>query len=97
MKGNHTMRDMTIRPIRRECFVPGCRNVNSFVASRSREMPVGVVICAKCAEDLYLALYPKKEEPDAEEAKKEAVEAPAEDTEEAPAKKPVRKKKEDKA
>ena len=95
MKGN-TMRDITLRPIRRECFVPGCRNVNSFVASRSREMPVGVVICAKCAEDIYLAMYPKKEETVEETPVAAAVEAPEPTIEETPPKKTARKKKEDK-
>ena len=90
------MRDITLRPIRRECFVPGCRNVNSFVASRSREMPVGVVICAKCAEDIYLAMYPKKEEAVEKTPVAAAVEAPEHTAEETATKKTARKKKEDK-
>ncbi len=60
MKGKTMLKPLTLRPIRRQCFVPGCRNINGFIAARSKEMPVGVILCAACAKDIYRGLYPEE-------------------------------------
>lgn len=62
MKGYRNMRELTLRPIRRQCFVPGCRNIHCYVVTRSREMPVGLILCADCAKDLYRVMFPEEAE-----------------------------------
>lgn len=59
--------ELKLKPIRRQCFVPGCRNLDSFIPMRSREMPQTVVLCRDCIRAIYEGVYP----PVADEAKKE--------------------------
>ena len=50
--------DLKLKPIRRQCFVPGCRNLDCFIPMRSREMPQTVVLCRDCIRAIYEGVYP---------------------------------------
>ena len=41
---------MTFKYIKRKCGVRGCKNIGSFVISRTRELGNSVVICKECLE-----------------------------------------------
>lgn len=70
--------DLKLKPIRRQCFVPGCRNLDCFIPMRSREMPQAVVLCRDCIRAIYEGVYPPEDvNPETETGKGE--EAAAED------------------
>lgn len=46
------MKEMRLKKIRRQCFVPGCRNTDSMIVTRSREGRVGVILCQTCMKEL---------------------------------------------
>lgn len=52
------MKEMRLKKIRRQCFVPGCRNTDSVIVTRSREGRVGVVMCRECISDLLFLAFP---------------------------------------
>ena len=54
------MRDLELRKIRRQCFVPGCRNTDCVIASRSREMGAQVILCQTCIADIYRGMFPEE-------------------------------------
>lgn len=53
--------DLKLKPIRRQCFVPGCRNLDCFIPMRSREMPQAVVLCRDCIRAIYEGVYPPED------------------------------------
>lgn len=55
------MKKINVKRIRRQCFIPGCGCLDSYMVQRTREPYPKVVICKKCAEELYFALFPKEE------------------------------------
>lgn len=68
--------DLKLKPIRRQCFVPGCRNLDCFIPMRSREMPQAVVLCRDCIRAIYEGVYP----PEAEDVSPEAETDKGEET-----------------
>lgn len=81
------MRDLELRKIRRQCFVPGCRNTDCVIASRSREMSAQVILCQTCIADIYRGMFP--EEATKEEQREEQKE---EQPEQVPTRKPRTRK-----
>lgn len=67
--------ELKLRPIRRQCFVPGCRNLDCFVPMRSREMPVTIVLCSECIKAMYDGVYPAQTEEAVVETEAEPEEA----------------------
>ena len=67
MKGKY----MNIKPIKRQCMVPGCRNTNSFLVYKTREPWATVTICPECAREAFIAMCPEEEQKDAEIAQNE--------------------------
>jgi hypothetical protein len=68
--------DLKLNPIRRQCFVPGCRNLDCFIPMRSREMPQAVVLCRDCIRAIYEGVYPPEAEdvnPETETGKGEEI------------------------
>lgn len=56
------MRKIGTKPIKRQCFVPGCRNMQTFMVFRTVEPWAKVVICEECARELYETITPKEVE-----------------------------------
>lgn len=52
------MRQINTRAIKRQCFVPGCRNLQTYMVYRTVEPWAKVVICEDCARELYKSLIP---------------------------------------
>ena len=42
---------MNVKKIKRKCGVRGCKNVESFVISKTREMGTSIIMCRECMED----------------------------------------------
>lgn len=56
------MRKISTKLIKRQCFVPGCRNMQTFMVFRTVEPWAKVVICEECARELYETFVPNIEE-----------------------------------
>ena len=56
------MRQINTRAIKRQCFVPGCRNLQTFMVYRTVEPWAKVVICEECARELYETFVPNIDE-----------------------------------
>lgn len=52
--------DIKLRQIRRQCFVPGCNNFDTFMISGNGEFTPDVIICKDCIDKAYRLLNPKK-------------------------------------
>ena len=50
--------EIMLKPIRRQCFVPGCRNLNCHIVTKSREMPVSVILCDECIQKIHDLRFP---------------------------------------
>ena len=55
------MLTLRTKKITRQCFVPGCRNLNTVMVFRGRDPWAKVVICPDCAKELYKNLFPTEE------------------------------------
>ena len=85
------MRDLELRKIRRQCFVPGCRNTDCVIASRSREMSAQVILCRDCIADIYRGMFPQEETPK-EQNEEQREEQKEEQPEQVPTRKPRTRK-----
>ncbi len=54
---------MKVRKIRRKCMVQGCRNINTYALTASREFGHSVIICADCAKAAVEAIEMKEGNP----------------------------------
>lgn len=54
------MAKLNTRKIRRQCFVPGCGNSDTYMVYRGSEPWAKVVICETCAKELYETFVPAK-------------------------------------
>lgn len=66
------MLTLRTKKITRQCFVPGCRNINTVMVFRGRDPWAKVVICPDCAKELYKNLFPAEEPENTPEAEKES-------------------------
>ena len=53
--------DIKIKRIRRQCFVPGCRNFDTFIVSGNGEFTPDVILCQECIDKIYNTIHPTEE------------------------------------
>lgn len=54
---------MNVKKIKRKCSVRGCRNIDTFAISTTREMGGSVIICKECLKDALNSVENYKDKP----------------------------------
>ncbi len=55
------IKNVLLRKVKRQCFVPGCGNTTSYILTKNPECLAKVVICEECLKKAYLTLFPKSQ------------------------------------
>lgn len=58
MKGKY----MNTKKLRRQCMVPGCRCLDTYLIHKGREPWAKVIICKDCLKGAYDALFPEEKD-----------------------------------
>lgn len=69
---------MYVKKIKRKCGVRGCKNIESYAISKTREMGNSIIVCKDCLMDA-LNTIEAQYKPIAEDPIAEDKEAPAEE------------------
>lgn len=54
--------DIKAKKIKRQCFVPGCRNFDTYIVSGNGEFTPDVIICQECIDKLYRYTHKKNKD-----------------------------------